>query len=612
MLSVSVIFKAAIYIAVALSLIALKRQNIFCFEILFLYTCLCRRLAKRMGRLMPGRAYIVSIMLLGVFATLIVAGFFGNSSVFGCTCYCDLTPPKIHRVWHYPEMPEYEDKVLILAYITDSKSGVANATLSYSINMHERINLTMNKTYNLYTAEIPLQPYNSTVTYMVYAYDKAGNLAVSTEHFYVVGDFHPPTITRVEQFPLSPNYNESVLVVVNATEPPFASGVKELTLSYSDEAAWTNITMNFNGSLYTATIPRFPQGTTVSYIIYAADNAENLVALDIYSYTVVDRYLPVAIINAPVAGSYLSDYVKIEVFVSDDNFKEAKLSADGTLLYTWNTAGPHAYLWNTGTVVDGFCILKLEAYDNAGNIARCMVSVTVDNTSPEAEIQWPLNATYVRGLVLVKLHAEDANFEKMELKIGEYTKVWRDADQTYAWNTVEYGDGLYTLILTAYDKAGNKIKHEISVVVDNTPPIVGSLTWAPKEPVANEVVNVSVQVSESGSGIKNATLWFRRLGDEWTSKPMSLQGGNWTCTIPGQEENAVITFYAEFYDNAGNVAKILEEYYIVKASPGPGFPLYWLLLIIIVIFGAILSTAYYFRLRKRRGAGPVKYLAVSG
>jgi len=43
-----------------------------------------------------------------------------------------------------------------------------------------------------------------------------------------------------------------------------------------------------------------------------------------------------------------------------------------------------------------------------------------------------------------------------------------------------------------------------------------------------------------------------------------------------------------------------------------GFPLYWLLLIIIVIFGVTLSTAYYFRLRKRRGAGPVKCLAMLG
>ena len=550
---------------------------------------------------MPKSAHIVSLILLGMFATLIVSGFSVKSmSVFGCICYCDLTPPKIHRVWHYPEMPEYEDKVLILAYITDAKSGVANATLSYSVNMHERINLTMNKTYDLYTAEIPSQPYNTTVTYLVYAYDKAGNLAVSAEHRYIVGDHHPPIITRVEQLPLAPSYNETVLVVVNATEPPFASGVKELILSYGSEAVWINITMNFNGSLYKAIIPKFPYGTTVNYRVYAADNAGNLAALDIYSYTVVDSYLPVAVITAPVAGSYLSDYVKIEVFISDDNFKEAKLSADGTLLYTWNTAGPHAYLWNTAMAGDGFCILKLEARDEAGNIARYTVPVTVDNTSPKAEIQWPLNSTYVRGLVLVKLHAEDANFERMELKIGGYTKVWRDADQTYAWNTVDYSDGIYTIILTAYDKAGNKIIREISVIVDNTPPMIGALEWAPKEPVANETVNFSVQASEIGSGIKNATLWFRRLGDEWTSKPMTLQGGNWTCTIPGQDENVIITFYAEFCDNAGNFAKTSESYYSVKAAQGAGFPLYWLLLIILIIFGVILSTVYYFRLRKRR------------
>ncbi|MGB9853741.1 MAG: Ig-like domain repeat protein, partial [Candidatus Bathyarchaeales archaeon] len=211
----------------------------------------------------------------------------------------------------------------------------------------------------------------------------------------------------------------------------------------------------------------------------------------------------------------------------------------------------------------------------------------------------------------VRLHAEDANFERMELKIGGYIKVWRDADQTYAWDTVDYGDGVCKIILTVYDKAGNAIKHEISVVVDNTPPLIGGLEWTPKEPLANKTVNVSVSASESGSGIKNATLWFRRLGGEWTSKPMTLQEGNWTCTIPEQEENAVITFYAEFYDNAGNVAKTHENFYTVKTAPGAGFPLYWLLLIIVAIFGAMVSTAYYFRLRKRRGAGPVKYLAVS-
>ncbi len=94
-------------------------------------------------------------------------------------------------------------------------------------------------------------------------------MAVSAGHCYIVGDYHPPInppiITRVEQLPTSPNYNESVLVVVNATEPSFASGVKKLTLSYGVSAYWTNITMNFNGGLYTATLPKFPYATTVNY-----------------------------------------------------------------------------------------------------------------------------------------------------------------------------------------------------------------------------------------------------------------------------------------------------------------------------------------------------------
>ncbi len=58
-----------------------------------------------------------------------------------------------------------------------------------------------------------------------------------------------------------------------------------------------------------------------------------------HSYNVVDRYLPVAVITAPTYGSYLSDYAKIDVFISDDNFKEARLFANGNLLCVWNTMG---------------------------------------------------------------------------------------------------------------------------------------------------------------------------------------------------------------------------------------------------------------------------------
>lgn len=167
-----------------------------------------------------------------------------------------------------------------MAYITDSKSGVANATLCYKVNEGETIKMTMNKTRDLYFVEIPPQPYNSTVAYVIYAYDKAGNKACSQEYTYKVGDFHLPSITFIERVPAQPNYNDTVIVVANATEPPLASGVKELILSYNNNTFWTNIKMEFNSNLYTATIRKFPYGTTVYYKIWAVDNAENTAALD--------------------------------------------------------------------------------------------------------------------------------------------------------------------------------------------------------------------------------------------------------------------------------------------------------------------------------------------
>ncbi|MGC8997878.1 MAG: hypothetical protein ACP5JW_00530 [Candidatus Bathyarchaeia archaeon] len=155
-----------------------------------------------------------------------------------------------------------EDSVLVLAYITDSKSGVANATLCHKVNSQENVTVNMGRNGNLFFAEIPPQRYNSTVAYLVCAYDRAGNKACSKEYAYIVSDFHPPVITYVKRVPAQPNYNGTVLIIANATEPSLASGVKELLLSYNNGTEWNVVKMNFNGSLYIAEIPAFPYAIT--------------------------------------------------------------------------------------------------------------------------------------------------------------------------------------------------------------------------------------------------------------------------------------------------------------------------------------------------------------
>ena len=54
--------------------------------------------------------------------------------------------------------------------------------MSYSVGSEENVNLTMSKSDDLFEAVISPQPYNASVSYLVYAWDAAGNVDVSVLH----------------------------------------------------------------------------------------------------------------------------------------------------------------------------------------------------------------------------------------------------------------------------------------------------------------------------------------------------------------------------------------------------------------------------------------------
>ncbi len=234
----------------------------------------------------------------------------------------------------------------------------------------------------IFTALIPSQPYNTAVYYKVTAQHARGELIVSGTQSYKVADFQPPTISYVGGTPVSPKYNETVIISANVSEPPNASGVKLVILSYWNGSAWTNITMALGDKLYTAMIPPLPYGTSVTCTIWAFDYAQNVATLDIYSYTVTDRYLPTARIDDPTHESYLKSVVPIRVTGNDTNFNKMELYISGELVQTWDQQGSEIYYWDTTKYTDGVYIVKLTVYDKAGNISERVISVTIDNTVP--------------------------------------------------------------------------------------------------------------------------------------------------------------------------------------------------------------------------------------
>lgn len=77
-------------------------------------------------------------------------------------------------------MTPYQN-VTVSVNITDTESGVKNATLHYNVNnttTWTTITMSYNSTSGLYHATVLGQPEEAYVKYKVVAYDNAGNMAV--------------------------------------------------------------------------------------------------------------------------------------------------------------------------------------------------------------------------------------------------------------------------------------------------------------------------------------------------------------------------------------------------------------------------------------------------
>jgi hypothetical protein len=139
-------------------------------------------------------------------------------------------------------------------------------------------------------------------------------------------------------------------------------------------------------------------------------------------------------------------------------------------------------------------------------------------------------------------------------------------------------------------------------VVDSYPPQfkIDTTSWSPKEPSANDDIQIEVGVTEPayGSGIENVTLWFKNdTLVEWQSVPMAMKKGNWTATLRNQSDTEV-TFFIEAFDKVGNRNQTEHDEFIVAAPEG--FPLAWILLIVLIIAVFLIGLAAYLLLSPKQ------------
>ena len=112
---------------------------------------------------------------------------------------------------------------------------------------------------------------------VIYGNDSIGNMRTSNVAQFTV-DVTSPNIANVNQLPLYGYVTPDDKVQVDATITDSTSGIKNVYLNYTtNNLTWTRTTMTkLTGNVWNGTIPAFPEGTNVTYVIIAQDNADNI------------------------------------------------------------------------------------------------------------------------------------------------------------------------------------------------------------------------------------------------------------------------------------------------------------------------------------------------
>jgi hypothetical protein len=184
---------------------------------------------------------------------------------------------------------------------------------------------------------------------------------------------------------------------------------------------------------------------------------------------------PTVTITGPAEGSTVSGTVtaRADAF-DDDSVVSVQFSVDGSPLGSPDIDGTDGWsaLWDTAASGDGPHTVTASANDTTGHTGSDANAVTVDNTSPTADITSPLPGATVTGTVTVQAAADDTSgvasvtFRVDGVSIGTDTNGvdgW-----SVPWNTVASGNGPHQLIGVAMDLAGNQTTSvSVTVTVDN-------------------------------------------------------------------------------------------------------------------------------------------------
>ena len=251
--------------------------------------------------------------------------------------------------------------------------------------------------------------------------------------------------------------------------------------------------------------------------VKATDEAGNSVTKDATDTTlgsslqikVKEKVAPVISITAPSSSAKLTNNKPVINWTVTDadsgvNPSTIKLIIDSQTITTGITktqSGKNYTCSYTPTTAlsDGTHIIKVSASDYDGNVAtQKSVTFTVDTVPPELSVSAPVdNLVTNQSSLVVKGTTNDVTSSPVTLTIklngGTEQTVEVGSDGSFT-KTLTLVTGENTIVITAKDGAGKTSTVTKQVVLDQTAPVIQSVTISPNPVNAGATYTISVEV----------------------------------------------------------------------------------------------------------------------
>jgi hypothetical protein len=297
-------------------------------------------------------------------------------------------------------------------------------------------------------------------TIHIRAYDIAGNMA--TDALEIKIDTIAPLISAIVPSPDGANgWFTTAPVAVSASGSDSGSGLAS-ALASVDGGKWEP-DMLLSDGVYTVDFR-------------STDKAGNS--------TTIARTLKVDTVPPSLATSIMGTAGNNGWYVSQTTTTiSARDETSGVdkIQYDQNNTG-----WKEGALVssqDGINGIDMRAYDLAGNVATDSLQVKVDTVRPTSGFSSPSNGStniLARGIYSLSGLSADATSGVSAAEIALDGKTWLSLALstsnrwTYDWDTLNWGDGVYPVVVRTTDIAGNTELVEsgahVTLIVNNAPP----------------------------------------------------------------------------------------------------------------------------------------------